>query len=118
LLEWLSDDAVVALTQSAAASVFVPSDEGFGYPMLEAMSAGTPVVASSIPVLREISAGHASWVEPRDREALFKVLTTFDAREGRRQVINDARTRAEDFSHQKMADGVLSSYERAVGHVP
>jgi glycosyltransferase involved in cell wall biosynthesis len=118
LLTWISDDSVVALTQSAVASVFVPSDEGFGYPMLEAMAAGTPVVASSIPVLREISAGHASWVEPRDRNALSDALLTFDAGGGRPRVVDEARARANSFSRKTMADGIVMSYERAVGDIP
>jgi glycosyltransferase involved in cell wall biosynthesis len=118
LLTWLSDDDVVALTQSAAASLFVPSDEGFGYPMLEAMAAGTPVVASSIPVLREISAGLASWVEPRDHRALCQILSTFGTGERHPRNIEEARARAKDFSREQMADGIATSYERALGHVP
>jgi glycosyltransferase involved in cell wall biosynthesis len=118
LLAWLSDQDVVALTQSAAACLFVPSDEGFGYPMLEAMAAKTPVVASSITVLREMSAGHALWVEPRDRQALCQMLSTFDGGESRLRVVDDARTRANDFSQEQMADAIATSYERAMGRVP
>jgi glycosyltransferase involved in cell wall biosynthesis len=117
LMTWLLDGELVALTQSAAATLFVPSDEGFGYPMLESMSAGTPVVASSIAVLREISGGHALWVAPRDSLALGQTLSVFETGNHLR-IIEAARTRANDFSLQNMADGVLASYERAAGNVP
>ena len=44
--------------------------EGFGLPALEAMACGTPVVASDISALREVSAGAATLVPPGDEAAL------------------------------------------------
>ena len=64
----------------AAATVFAfPSlHEGFGLPVLEAMSAGVPVVASDIPAIREVAGNAAVPVAPGDvgawAEALSEVL--------------------------------------------
>lgn len=44
--------------------------EGFGWPPLEAMSCGTPVVISTAPSLMEVTAGSALAAEPDDHEGL------------------------------------------------
>jgi glycosyltransferase involved in cell wall biosynthesis len=43
-------------------------EEGFGFPLLEAQGLGVPVVASDIPVHREV-AGAAAWFVPVDDDA-------------------------------------------------
>jgi glycosyltransferase involved in cell wall biosynthesis/ubiquinone/menaquinone biosynthesis C-methylase UbiE len=49
------DRSVLAAVYRRAALVVLPSDEeGFGLPVLESMTCGTPVVASNLPVLREV----------------------------------------------------------------
>lgn len=60
----------------AGASVFgFPSFvEGYGIPPLEAMVAGTPVVAAAIPVLAEVCADAAVYVSPHDVDAWVGAL--------------------------------------------
>lgn len=53
-----------------ARAVLAPSlAEGFGLPVAEALGLGTPVIASDIPVFREISRNAAVFVPPRDQDA-------------------------------------------------
>ena len=60
----------------AGASVLaLPSrDEGFGLPLLEAMAAGVPVVASDLPVLKEVGGDVARYAPVGDAEAFAAAL--------------------------------------------
>lgn len=49
----LDDPALIACYQSADLLVLPTLDEGFGFPPLEALSCGTPVAVTDLPVLRE-----------------------------------------------------------------
>lgn len=69
-----SDDDLPGLYAGATAMVYVPLYEGFGLPVLEAMAVGTAVITSDIPSVREIAAGHATIVPPRDVGYLVDVL--------------------------------------------
>ncbi len=67
-----------ALFQGASLFVMPSLYEGFGMPILEAMAGGTPVVASSIPVLKEVGEQYASYADPLNpqsfADAIEKVL--------------------------------------------
>lgn len=62
------------LVAGAAALAFPSRYEGFGLPPLEALAAGTPVVASDLPVLREVLGGHARFVAAGDAAAWTEAL--------------------------------------------
>ena len=67
----VSDDELAAILSGARALVFPSDDEGFGLPTVEALACGTPVVASDLPVLREVLGDRATFVEPDDLEAML-----------------------------------------------
>ena len=58
-----------AVVAGARALVLPSRDEGFGLPVLEALAAGTPVLASDLPVLREVGGPHARYAAVGDPEA-------------------------------------------------
>jgi glycosyltransferase involved in cell wall biosynthesis len=60
------------------ASVFVLASEaeGFGLPLAEAISCGTPAVASDIPALREVGGDAALYCRPNEPEALTVTLAS------------------------------------------
>jgi len=65
------DDADVAVCLARAAAVLVPSrSEGFGLPVVEAMTLGTPVVISDAPALVEVAGGAAEIAPVGDSGAL------------------------------------------------
>ena len=59
------DDEKLNMIYNACDVLLFPSlDEGFGYPLAEAMTVGLPIVASDIPVFHEIAENSAVLVEP------------------------------------------------------
>jgi glycosyltransferase involved in cell wall biosynthesis len=70
LLGGVPDPELRWLYQHARLFAFPTLDEGFGLPPLEALANGCPVLASDIPVLREVLGNHAHFVDPRSVDAL------------------------------------------------
>ena len=72
---FVSKDELVRLTQEAAVLVFPTRHEGFGLPVAEAMAAGTPVVATPDPAVREVGGDAVAYAEPPQfAETLIRVL--------------------------------------------
>ncbi len=124
-IEWLgriSDDDKIARLR--AADVFcAPSlrGESFGVVLLEAMAAGTTVVASALDGYRNVATdGHdARLVPPGDVEALGRALTEVlgdAALRGR--LVEGGRRRAQEFSMQSLASAYLDRYRRLVADEP
>jgi len=74
--ENLSDGAVVSLMQGARALLFPSLAEGFGLPPLEAAGLGTTVVASDLPVLREVCGDFPVYLDPRDSYSWMETIKT------------------------------------------
>lgn len=62
----LDDREMIALIQNARALLFPSFEEGWGIPATEALTLGTPVIASDIPALRECTQGMATFLSPLD----------------------------------------------------
>jgi glycosyltransferase involved in cell wall biosynthesis len=69
-VDYVDRQSLLALYAAAGTFVFPSLSEGFGLPILEAMAAGLPVIASDLPSLREVANGNAKLVRPGDQEAL------------------------------------------------
>lgn len=76
ILDGVSDHDLIAIYQLAGVFAFPSLAEGFGLPPLEAMAAGVPVVASSIPVVAEVCGDAAVLVSPHDARAWTHALTS------------------------------------------
>ncbi len=70
----VAEDELWSLYAGATVFAFPSRHEGFGLPVLEAMSQGTAVLASDIPVIREVAGAAARLVPPDDVEAWADAL--------------------------------------------
>ncbi|MFT7287416.1 MAG: glycosyltransferase involved in cell wall biosynthesis [Halieaceae bacterium] len=78
-LQGIADPHLVALYRSARALLYLPEDEGFGLPVLEARELGCPVVASDIAPLREAGGDWPQYIQPGDPDALLRLLRQTEA---------------------------------------
>ncbi|MFI5931752.1 glycosyltransferase family 4 protein [Actinoplanes sp. NPDC051494] len=85
-LPFVPEELLGSLYADAGLLAYPSLVEGFGLPVLEAMVAGTAVVAADVPVLREVGGGAALYVEPRCGQAwaaaIERLLTDADLRDG------------------------------------
>ncbi len=111
------DDATRSRLLAGAWVMAYPSRyEGFGFPVLEAMRAGVPVVAADVAVLREVAGEAALFADPGDVSSLAAALRSA-ATDGHRreELISSGKARAACFTWQATARGLASLYERAAG---
>lgn len=76
-LSYLEDDELAVLYTGAETSLFVSSFEGFGFPILESMACGTPVITCRNSSLPEIGLDLAEYVKERDVDELIGCLQSF-----------------------------------------
>lgn len=97
--------------KSYDAFVFPSMAETFGFPMVEAMRAGIPLVVSDIPIHREICGDAALYFELGNSEALAARIKDLDADPAMRQALIDwAKIRAaEKFSWENHIDALCVS---------
>jgi glycosyltransferase involved in cell wall biosynthesis len=108
-------DAVLGELYRRAVLVCCPSlYEGFGLPVLEAMGVGTPVLASDIPVHREVAGAAAVLLPPDDPTrwaAEAAALASDDDR--RRELAARGQSRAREFSWQRAASDTAAAWAAA-----
>lgn len=112
---YLSDVDLRSVVAGAAALVLPSRDEGFGLPVLEALSCDVPVVCSDVPALREVSGGHTTLVPFRDVEAMGVALTAALTETPSPATLATRRAHAAEFTWRRCAELTVEAYRRALG---
>ncbi len=114
-LGWVDASRRDDLLAGASALVMPSLYEGFGYPALEAMSKGVPVIATAVGSLPEVI-GHAGRLVPAgDGDALAGALAdVLDDPEGARAWASAGPARAATFSWSSCAEGLAELYADAM----
>jgi glycosyltransferase involved in cell wall biosynthesis len=113
-VNWLGQvpfDDMPRLVAGASAVVYPSLYEGFGFPPLEAMAVGTPVVASNRASLPEVLGDGALLVDPTDRRGLSEAIEAVLTRPELREELRDrGRRRAREFSWDRCAEMTREVY--------
>jgi glycosyltransferase involved in cell wall biosynthesis len=115
-LGYLPPERLAAVREHALA-VLVPSwKEGFGLPVLEAMAAGVPVIASDTPALREAGGAAARYLPLGHPGAWGEAIAELAASPAERRRLGEAgRAQAGRFSWENTARRVHEVYREALG---
>lgn len=70
----VSDEVLNLLYNSADLFLFPTLNEGLGYPLIEAMAVGVPIVSSDIPVVRETTRNSCTLVDPNDISQILSAI--------------------------------------------
>ncbi len=110
----LEKDLAWGLTQKSLALCYPSLYEGFGFPPLEAMSAGVPVLAGRSSSIPEICGDAACFVDPLNIEEMSEGLNKIVSDSDYRQVlIQSGYRRIQQFSWQKAVEQYVSLYHEA-----
>ncbi|KKQ95690.1 MAG: glycosyl transferase, group 1 [Candidatus Woesebacteria bacterium GW2011_GWB1_43_14] len=114
IISQVSDEELGTLMKNSLGFIFPSLSEGFGLPGLEAMSIGTLVLASDIPVFREIYKDNAIYFNPYDFSSIRgSMQTVIDMKEGdRKRRISEGKKFTKRYSWEKTARATLKVYEK------
>jgi glycosyltransferase involved in cell wall biosynthesis len=114
-LPWLSDADLDELYGLASCFVLASFAEGFGLPILEAMSHGVPVACSNVSSMPEVAGGAALYFDPSSEEQIGRAIERL-VRD--RALADDLRRRGYErcdlFSWDETARRTLATYRRAI----
>jgi glycosyltransferase involved in cell wall biosynthesis len=112
LLGYVDDEALQWLYQNCFAFVYPSLFEGFGLPVLEAMSLGAPVVTSDTTSLPEIVGAAGLLVNPLEEEDISQAMLKLSTGQVSREALKEmALRRSGAFSWTHTAEAVLQWYK-------
>ena len=114
-LGYVPDADLLRLYAHAQALVFPSWYEGFGMPVLEAMSQGAPVICSDNSSLPEVGGDAAIYIDPASAESICQAMLALEADPARRaRLVEASRQQAARFSWAKAARETLDFYQRVL----
>lgn len=114
--KWIPDEEIPYLYNKAKLVLFPSLYEGFGFPILESMACGTPVITSNISPMKEIADDAALLIDPKNEkeladsiEMILSDAALYNA------LVRKGLDRRTKFTWKKTAHETLKLYEQCVG---
>lgn len=108
----VSDPEMVAIYKNSKAFVTASKEEGFGLPILEAMTCDTAVISSNKGSLPEIGGEAALYFDPENKDLMIeKIAEVLDNKKIRDSLIEKGKKRVKLFNWEKLAKETLKVYE-------
>ncbi|MCK5146603.1 glycosyltransferase family 4 protein [bacterium] len=112
---YVSDETMATLYNNASLFVLPSLYEGFGFPLLEAMKAGVPVIAANTTAIPEIVGDAGILFEANNHDDLAKKMQNIiDNQSESQRLIARGLERATYFTWARAAKSTLLCYERAI----
>ncbi|MDP3685680.1 MAG: glycosyltransferase family 1 protein [bacterium] len=113
----VGEEDLPALYSGADAFAFLSQDEGFGFPPLEAMACGTPVLVSTLGSLPEVVGSAALLVNPEDEEGVADALRRLLSETAlRTRLTAEGQEQVRKFTWERTARQTRAVYERVLRH--
>ena len=112
----MDDEKLASVYRGGIALIFPSLYEGFGFPVIEAMASGIPVLTSSTTSLPEVAGSAALLVEPSSTEeiaaGIHEIVTNMMLRES---LIQRGFEQSARFTWDKVADKILEALTQSLG---
>jgi glycosyltransferase involved in cell wall biosynthesis len=109
----LSDEEVFVYLTHAKALLFLPLYEGFGLPIVEAMSVGTPVISSNNSSLPEVCGNAALLFDATDHSSIAKGMhNLLEDMDLKSDLVEKGFTQAKRFTWAETAKGVYEQIQQ------
>lgn len=107
----VSDEEYYAALGRATALITASREEGFGIPVIESLSMGTPVACSDIPVFREVAGPGAVFFDPEDPSDIARQIRSLENDEVWATLSAAATTHAANYTWDRSAANLLKLVE-------
>ncbi|CAN5166769.1 glycosyltransferase family 1 protein [soil metagenome] len=112
---WMSNEELERTYAEAALVVFPTQFEGFGLPILEAMTRGCPVACSDLPVLREVAGDAAAYFDQHSPASIAATIVDLLAKPAALEALAaDGLIRSAAFSWDRVAEQTLEVFRRTL----
>ncbi|MHC6175934.1 glycosyltransferase family 4 protein [Glutamicibacter sp. X7] len=112
----VSDIEYAELLARCTALVTLSREEGYGLPLVEAMSTGTPVVVSDMPIFREVAQDAALYVNSDSAEGFASAVRELADGDRWRELSRRSVANAQRYSWQHSARQLMELCEYAITH--
>ena len=114
ILGFVREEEIISLMNAADALLFASYYEGFGLPILEAQSCGTPVITSNNSSTKEVAGNAALLVNPEKVEEIAKAINDVSNQKLRKDLIEKGFNNLDNFSWEKTAKQTVEIYNEVL----